>query len=398
MELTTLRRIYQRTLLDNILPFWEKNAMDANGGINTCIGDDGTVISRDRWSWSQWRALWVFSKLGRGVEVKQQWIDIASGLYQFTTNHGPLDSGHWPLLMDGDGNILRGYESIYSDSFAILGLVEYWNLTGNDEALELASNTFRVVQNALASDTEIPAWPYPIPAGCLPHGLSMIFSLAYHELAQATGDSSVRAAALQHHDRVIRQYLRPDRGIVLEWMNVDGSEAAPPLGSAICPGHAIESMWFQIHIALVTGDQQVIKTAVDAIRLHLELGWDKEFGGLLLAVDADGRKEVGWPHADMKLWWPHTEALYATLLAYEITGEDWFLKWHEKIHNYSFTHYPIVEHGEWRQRLDRRGFPVNTVVALPVKDPFHLPRALILCIEALQRLEGKACTQVANSN
>lgn len=31
-----------------------------------------------------------------------------------------------------------------------------------------------------------------------------------------------------------------------------------------------------------------------------------------------------------------------------------------------------------------------TVIALPVKDPFHLPRVMILCIDILKRLTGGA--------
>jgi len=30
--------------------------------------------------------------------------------------------------------------------------------------------------------------------------------------------------------------------------------------------------------------------------------------------------------------------------------------------------------------------PIRDTVALPVKDPFHLPRALIYCVDALERL------------
>ena len=56
------------------------------------------------------------------------------------------------------------------------------------------------------------------------------------------------------------------------------------------------------------------------------------------------------------------------------------------MHNYAFGHFPVAEHGEWTQKLDRRGRKLTEVVALPVKDPFHLPRALILCADVLQRL------------
>ena len=91
-------------------------------------------------------------------------------------------------------------------------------------------------------------------------------------------------------------------------------------------------------------------------------------------------------HHDTKLWWPHTEALYALLLAYEQTGDREFLDWYDRIHEYSFRHYPVTEHGEWTQNLDREGKPIEDIVCLPVKDPFHLPRALIYCLEVLDRL------------
>ena len=111
--------------------------------------------------------------------------------------------------------------------------------------------------------------------------------------------------------------------------------------------------------------------------------------GLFLAADADGAAEVGWSHHDAKIWWPHTEALYALLLAYEHTGDEAFLRWYAKVHEYSFRHFPVAEHGEWTQNLGRDGKPLADTVCLPVKDPFHLPRALIYCVDVLDRLIEK---------
>jgi N-acylglucosamine 2-epimerase len=73
-------------------------------------------------------------------------------------------------------------------------------------------------------------------------------------------------------------------------------------------------------------------------------------------------------------------------LAYEQAGDDWALNWFEKVHNYAFTHYPVPGYGEWTQKLDRQGKKFTQTVALPVKDPFHLPRSLIYCIKLLQRM------------
>lgn len=388
IDFVELRELYTATLLEDVIPFWIRHGIDANGGINTCIEDNGALVSRDRWGWSQWRAVWVFSKLYNAVERRTEWLKTADGICSFLLKHGPLGDGHWPLLMDGDGQIQRGFESIYTDGFAIYGLVELWRANRKQACLDLAMSTFAATEKTLNSDDPPPAWPYPIPAGRITHGVSMLFSSAYHELADATGDTSVKAASLRHHKRVMETFLRPSRGLVLEWLDTAGNEITPPEGTVVLPGHAIESMWMQLHIALETGDSTTIEQAVKAIRRHLEIGWDAEYGGLFLAVDADGRSDVAWRFAEAKLWWPHTEALYATLLAYEISRQDWCLEWYQRVHDYSFSHFPAKPHGEWTQKLDRRGHPITDVVALPVKDPFHLPRALIYGIEVLSRLSN----------
>jgi N-acylglucosamine 2-epimerase len=181
------------------------------------------------------------------------------------------------------------------------------------------------------------------------------------------------------------RFVRPERQLLLEYLSDTYEDLPPPDGTFVMPGHAIESMWFVLHAARRRNNRELIRRAVDQIRRHLEAGWDREYGGLFLSIDAEGG-EPSQPHWDKKLWWPHTEALYALLLAYELTGERWCLDWYQRVHEWAFAHFSMDGLGEWRQRLDRRGRPVNDVVALPVKDPFHLPRAVVLILQALGRM------------
>lgn len=386
LSLHDLLRLYQKTLFDDVLPFWKRYALDTNGGINTCVSDDGNLISRDRWNWSQWRAVWVYSKLHNSFGGESEWLQIAQGIYSFVKKSGTVAGGHWPLLLDGEGNITRGYESIYVDGFAIYALAELYRATSNQEVLGLAMDTYHAAVKAIHADEPPPAYPYPIPSGRLAHGISMLFSLAFHELAEVSGDRSVREAALKLHRKVMEGFLRSERGLLLEWMDDKGNEISPPEGAVVIPGHAIESMWFQILIAQSQGDEATISIALQAIQTHLQIGWDPVYEGLILAVDADGREQVAWNYADTKLWWPQTEALQATLMAYQISREDWCLDWHQRLRRYCYSHYPVAQYGEWRQKLDRQGNPISQVVALPVKDPFHLPRALIYMIKILEDL------------
>lgn len=120
------------------------------------------------------------------------------------------------------------------------------------------------------------------------------------------------------------------------------------------PGHAIEPMWFVMHLAQRRDDTDLICLAAEAMRWHLERGWDPEFGDIFHALDLEGH-EPNLLHSEKKLWWPHTDALYGTLMAHELTGEVWCLDWFENVASWAWTHFPVPETGEWRQRLTQQG-------------------------------------------
>ncbi len=376
-------------LLDNIIPFWLRNAVDAGGGLNTCIRDDGAIVNRDKWLWSQWRAVWVFSRLYNTVERRAEWLELARRIAAFCIKHGwDSRAQSWVLRLAGDGRVLDGCDSLYVNGFALYGLTELGRATGEAQYADWARRTAESTLAALAQPHDrIPHFPYPIPPGYRVHGLPMIFSLAFWELGQWLGEASYRQSALAMSDEIFDHFYRPGRDLVLERVLADYSEGPPPMGTVVVPGHVIEDMWFQIHIARESGALARAQLATRLIRRHFELGWDLEYGGLLLAVDADGRPDVGWQYADTKIWWPHTEAMVALLMAFEESRDTWFLDAYARVHEYAFAHYPVAGHGEWTQKLDRQGHSITDIVALPVKDPFHLPRALMTCMEILERLE-----------
>ena len=385
-----LLAIYRAELLDRTIPFWLTHAMDwEHGGICTCIADTGEILNTDKYMWSQLRAIWTFSALYNQIEPRSEWLEAAQHIFEFAKRYGRDEQGRWVFAVDAQGNVLQGATSIYADGFAIYGLTEFARATGSQEAIDLALATYENVQQRLARPGSYETAPYPLPEGVKAHGVSMIFSLVFHELGLLLNDETILAAGKHHAEEVMGAFLQPDQRLLYEYVHLDNSLIDSPQGRAIVPGHAIESMWFMIHIYQHWDDEDRIAQAIAAIQWHMAYGWDEEFGGILLSRDASANSEGNepwWPFADTKLWWPHTEALYALLLAYEQSHENWALDWFEKVHDYAFSHYPVAGYGEWTQKLDRQGRPFTKTIALPVKDPFHLPRALINVIQLLQRL------------
>jgi len=387
-DYTAIAGFHRRMLLDDILPWWLRHSIDReSGGLCSCIADDGAIISHDKFIWSQVRALWTFAAAYRRVHADPVYFDTANALLDFCLKHGRTTEGDWHFRVSRDGELIEGPESIQTDAFAICALVEFTRIGGAraGEALAAAQRTFERTLSRLNNPGSYRTKPYPIPEGTKAQRVSMQFSLAYWELGKLTDDARVLREAARLSDDVLANFIRADEQVVLEYLALDNTTLPPPIGTYTSPGHGIETAWFQIENLRHTGDTKRLQLAADAMRWSLEKGWDQEYGGLFLGMDLHGG-EPFLPNGDTKIWWPHCEAICGLLLAAEVVTGDWPMEWYQRVLDWSLAHFPDREHGEWRQRLDRRGQPTDRVVALPVKDPFHLPRALIYAMESAERL------------
>ena len=71
----SLFRQYRELLLDGIVPFWERHGLDPqHGGVLSCMEEDGTPISGDKYIWSQARWAWVCSALYNRVEKRPEFL------------------------------------------------------------------------------------------------------------------------------------------------------------------------------------------------------------------------------------------------------------------------------------------------------------------------------------
>lgn len=376
---------YRHELINNVIPFWTKYAVDwENGGLNTCITDEGKVLSDDKYMWSQLRAIWAFSALYNRIERRQEWLDIALHVFEFVKEYGRDNDGNWVYSVSSDGVVIKGAISIYTDGFAIEALMELARATGSKEAIQMATETYHNVKKRLSRPGSYPTAPLPIPQGSKSHGIAMIFSKVFNDLGNYLNNVEIIEESHILSNEVMDVFRRPERKRIFEFVNLDNTLMTAQPGFTNVPGHALESMWFMIHIYQQSGQQIRVQQAIESIRWHIELGWDDVYGGVVAALDADGSF---WENqSDHKLWWVQAEALYSLLLAYSVSKDTFFLDWFMRVHDYTFNHYPVPRFGEWFQRLDREGNHVKNIVALPVKDPYHVIRSLMNCIAILEEI------------
>ena len=403
---------YKKELYENILPFWEKYSPDMKyGGVFTCFSNNGEkMLSEDKYIWSQGRMLWVLSRILKRAEIEKERLDMLSELadktFEFLIKNARLPNGNCVFLTDREGNHKTSggvYDSsFYVDCFVILGSAEYASYKKDSRALDFAIEVYentkaRVESGSFRTD------PYPVPKGYRTHGITMILTNTARTLADAMADLShpdaerISADAYGFAKDTLDSFV-DELGILHEMVRADGSfDCESQMGRYINPGHTIEDCWFLETEWERFSDKARHEKTVRALKNALNIGWDEEYSGICLFADMEGGAPRGTrPNPDepmlkkttedngSKIWWVHSEALYSTLL---FSSDKEVADWYPKIKEYTFKTFPNRENdrGEWIQIRSRDGAPENRIVALPVKDPFHIMRNLILIIELLEK-------------
>ena len=106
-------------------------------------------------------------------------------------------------------------------------------------------------------------------------------------------------------------------------------------------------------------------------------------------MDCLGNPPEAYEH-DMKLWWPHNEALIASLMIYKDTGDKKYLDIFEQLLDYSKKYFASAPCGEWYGYLRRDGQPtMPACIGSTFKGPFHVPRCLIMLDTMMKEIEER---------
>ncbi len=393
-KIIELKHFYHSTLLNDVIPFWvNSDLIDKEyGGFTTSVDRQGKSYNDDKSVWFQGRCLWTFSKLCNVYEKKEEWVKAADSGAEFIKKYCIDTDGRMFFTVTKDGKPLRKRRYFFSESFLVVGFAEYYLLRGKEEDLELARKYFDLMYSIYKNPTTDPFKITPKENAQVRNLHSNANPMVIVSSAQTM--RRVDSARKEYYDEIIIDVIndmlllhyKEDLKCVLENVNFDGSILDNPTGRTINPGHTIENSWFLMNYSQLTGDKALLEKALNMLKWSLELGWDKEFGGVKYFIDVYNRPCEQLEH-DMKLWWVHNECLIATLYAHFITGEKIYEAWYDKIHQYTFEHFPDKEFGDWYGYLHRDGTVSHTQKGSLWKGPYHLPRCLILCEQILIAME-----------
>ena len=393
MNFQPLINRYETTLTEDVIPFWQNHCIDREyGGYFTSLDRDGSVYDTTKYMWMQWRIVYMFAEFYLSPYRKDEFLEIAVKGFDFLYKHGRSPAGDYYFALNRQGEAVTAPYNVFSECFAAMGCAMLSRATGESKYAEAARSAMDHYSLRIKSGNPAGQWNKSLP------GKTEYLSLGHYMMLANLGLIMDDCLGEKHYtaeldlalDMVLNKFYQPEFNMVFENILPDGT---PDLNSCqgrmLNPGHVLEAMWFLLNALERNPKPGWEKTAAQINQIisdTLEFGWDKEYGGIYYFMDVLGKPHLELQH-DMKLWWPHNEALIATLFAYRISGDEKFLQWFKRLDEYSWSHFPDHEYGEWYAYLNRRGEPTHLLKGGKWKTFFHLPRCLKNCAEQMKLLE-----------
>ena len=379
--------VYRDGLLNDTMPFWINHAVDRQcGGFIFCLDRDGSVVDTDKCLWTQGRFTWLLATLYSTVRQDPQWLELAKHGIDFIRKHGFDTDGRMFFQVTREGKPLRKRRYLFTETFAVVALAAYAKAAGDQQAAGEALELFKLIIRYHTTPGLLP--PKGIVETRRTKGLAMpmILIITAQVLREAVDDPLCDEWIDRCVDEIQRDFMKPEFEAVLETVGPEGQFIDHFDGRLLTPGHAIEAGWFILHESKRRGgDRRLGQIGQTILDWSWRLGWDEEYGGIIYFRDAKGLPSTEYWH-DMKFWWPQNETIVATLLAYQITGDEKYARWHRMVHDWAYAHFPDPEHGEWFGYLDRDGRLSSPLKGNMWKGPFHLPRMQLYCWKLLEEM------------
>ncbi|MCM0668250.1 AGE family epimerase/isomerase [Flavobacterium tyrosinilyticum] len=381
--------------LDSILNYWsERTIDDQNGGFVGQIDfNDHLIAHAEKGSVLNARILWTFSASYQTTRnenhkklAKRAFEFLAANFYD--TQFGGL---FWSINEDKTPKDTKN--QIYALAFAIYGLSEYYAISKEERALEIAKNLYAKIQEhsydkinkgyfeAFTRDWE-PIDDLRLSEKDANEKKTMNTHLhiieGYVNLYKVWKDEKLLVDIVELLETIEKYFINTETGHLRLFFDENWKEKP----DVISYGHDIEAAWLLQQCAEISGNETLIanykKHAIQIAEVTKE-GLDAD-GGLWYEYDPEKNELIAEKH-----WWPQAEALIGFYNAYQLTGKEEYLD--IVYRNWKFIKKYMIDqqNGEWHWGIyddysiikkDKAGF---------WKCPYHNGRA---CLELIHRIEN----------
>lgn len=385
----------QDVLQKNILRFWLDKMVDQeHGGFYGRIdGHEHLHADAEKGAILNARILWAFSAAYRVLGDKT-YLEAASRAKHYIIDHfiDPEYGGvYWSL--DCNGKPLDTKKQFYAIGFAIYGMSEYARATGDAEALKVAIDLYRCIEEH-ALDHEYNGYIEAMTRDWQPIADMRLSELdanypksqnthlhiiePYTNLYRVWKSDELKASLHNLIDIFTDRILNPETHHLDLFFDMDWKRGAGALESY---GHDIECSWLIHEAALVLGDAEVLKKVepiVEMVAKASEKGLNAD-GSMVHEANLD----TGYVDSDLH-WWVQAEAVVGFFNIYQYFGDESALQKAQHCWTYIKENLIDDENGEWHWSRRKDGtLNLDDDKAGFWKCPYHNSR---MCLEIIERM------------
>ena len=381
-------------LTGTIIPFWKNLRDEKYGGYYGWLGYDlkldkeavkGCILNS--------RILWFFSNAYLLLR-EESLLREADHAWEFLRDHCvDRENGgvYWSLTYDGKPEDTTKHT--YNQAFAIYALSSYYDASGEEEALKLAWELYRLIETKCRDEYgyleafNIRFEPEDndklsengVMAEKTMNTLLHVFE-AYTELYRVTKDEEVGNRLRFMLDLIADKVYNPELGR----QEVFFDRTWNSLIDLYSYGHDIETAWLTDR-GLDVLDDTAYKVKLRPITKEITQNiYDRAYIDHSLVNEAEnGVVDT------TRVWWVQAEAVVGFLNGWQRTPERAeYLDAAEDIWEFIKTY--VVDHregSEWHWALDQEKRPLEKPVVEPWKCPYHNGR---MCIEVIRRTQNVA--------
>lgn len=415
-EINNLLQNTQTYLTQVLLPFWLKKSYDAEyGGFLTYFNRNGNPTGETEKTFlMQIRMLYTMSSAHRAGYGNGRCAELAKKGFEFILDHY-WDRQHtgWIWIANRDGSPVVTSKIGYGQCFAVYALSEYFLATGDNRGRDAADRTYEAICSHMVDtryggyyeimrDDWQPERPGKYGGDRKSFDVHMHMMEALTTCYEMTGSPTHRRRLLEVINLIINRMLDPDTGTGYIQFSLDftplpailfecewGRDAAPEDGiqrplEYTSYGHNVEFIWLLLHAADILGlDRRTYEVVTRKICDHcVDFGIDYEYGGLFV----EGPQKAP-PTITEKQFWQQCEVLVGMLDACLMFGDEKYWRAFNNVYDFAFRNFINMDGGgEWYERLDRKGKPIDDALGHAWKISYHTVRSMIQTIQRLDKL------------
>ena len=414
-----VKRLMERTesyLTDVLLPFWVERSPDAErGGFLTYFDEFGRRTGETTKTFlMQIRMLFTMASAHRAGYGGGRCGELARAGADFILEHyWDEERGGWYWIADREGRPLVKDKIGYGQCFAIYAFSEHFLATEDQRGREAALASYSAVMENMADSRyggflEImdedwqPAGPGPAGGDRKSMDVHMHMMEALTRLYEMTGAATHRRRLQEVIDLITDRMIEPETGTGYMQFGLDfrplpaidfdvewGRDAEPEDGGSrpldhTSPGHNVEFAWLLLHAMDTLGrPREDYAETIRKICDHcVEYGIDWECGGVYAEAPMDRPTQL-----TEKQFWQQAEVLVGMLDAYALLGEPRYWQAFRNVYDFVFDRFVVMEAGgEWYERLDREGNPIDRALGHAWKISYHTVRSMVQTTKRLRAL------------